>query len=82
MSKMGESRHFGTQINIFDLFSKSFYVFLKLWLMAGNRKWLKLTVHILKEDTFAQNVLNWIFFKPKSTFLNFSLKLEVTIPAF
>lgn len=50
--------------------------------MAGNRKWLKLTVYILKEDTFAQNVLNWIFFKPKSTFLNFSLKLEVTIPAF
>lgn len=59
--------HFWAPKSILEFFTESVYwIFLKLYLMTGFKKWFKIPVSDLKEDSYyAQNEVNGVFLARK-----------------
>ena len=72
---MGKWVIFGPHINTFERFSKSDHLsFMKLYLMADIKKWLKVTVSVFFTGN-SYYALNGVFLGAKPKFLNLFVRL-------
>ena len=80
MPKTGETRHFWVQNQDSDELLSAYvnWIFLKLYIITGIKKWFKMVVLIFTEISFyAQNGVNETFLGRKSIFLKFPLNLLI-----
>ena len=76
--------HFWAPKSILEFFTESVYwIFLKLYLMTGFKKWFKIPVSDLKEDSYyAQNEVNGVFFGPEIIIFELFFRSAHFVPRF